>query len=44
MDHASNKNNNEEDKIIRNKYVFNNMNRVIGLYNRVIGLLFYLVG
>lgn len=38
------KQNNKEDKIIRKKYVFNNMNRVIGLYNRVNGLLSYLVG
>jgi len=36
MDDASNRNNNEEDKIIRNKYVFNNMSRMIGRYNRVI--------
>ena len=36
MDDASNRNNNEDDKIIRNKYVFNNMSRMIGRYNRVI--------
>jgi hypothetical protein len=36
MDHGSNRNNKEKDKIIRSVYVFNNMSRVFGRYNRVI--------
>jgi hypothetical protein len=43
MDHALNRNK-KEDKIIRNKYVFNNINRVIGRYKRVIAETLVLLG